>query len=229
MEDLSAALSVHSDGEHYSSANVDQDGYHNSGMSLLTVASQCDTSAADLERTVSPYNDEVSPKTYQSLVKEVRDNFDFYSGTNGQVSSPMDAGSFTESLSYGSNRFPSVPSGSSYVSGESQGEQLQLTNIATTPNYAANPIPSPASVSTPSPAPSTPSFPSTGEVEQMVVQETGEIVITFNSHKAASACRNWYGALLQVVPEVLKPQPATRKDTMTISLPDEGKLFVGIK
>jgi len=211
VEDCSAGLSVQSDGEHFSSANVvDQDGYHNNSMSLLTVASQCETNstAIDLERTVSPFNDEVSPKTYQSLVKEVRDNFDFYPGP---ASSPMD--SFDECLSYGSsNRFPSVPSGSGYVSGESQGEQLQLTAVA-------NPLPSPASVSVPSPALSTP--PSL--VEQHVSLDTGEVTVTFNSHTAASVCRNWYGALMQVVPEVLKPQPVARKELMTINLPDDGK------
>jgi len=225
VEDFSAGLSVQSDGEHFSSANVvDQDGYHNNSMSFLTVASQCETNSTvdDLERTVSPYNDEVSPKTYQSLVKDVRDNFDFYPGNNGQASSPMD--NFVECPSYGSsNRFPSVPSGSGYVSGESQGEQLQLTAVTTTPNYVANPMPSPASVSTPSPAPSTPSSQNTSEVEQVVLEDTGEVMITFNSHKAASDCRNWYGALMQVVPEVLKPQPVTRKESMNINLPDGGK------
>ena len=219
---------MQSDGEHYSSANViDQDGYHNSGMSLLTVASQCETNTtvADLERTVSPYNDEVSPKTYQSLVKDVRDNFDVYQGSNGQASSPMDSSfnSFAEYVSCGSsNRFPSVPTGSGYVSGESQGEQLQLAAVSSAPNYA-NPMPSPASVSIPSPAPSTPSSQITSEVEQVVLPDTGEIMITFNNHKAASDCRNWYAALMQVVPEVLKPQPVTRKESMTIKLPDDGK------
>lgn len=204
------------DGGHASSVNVDQDSHFGD----LLLVSQCETpSADDLERNVSPFADEMSPKTYQEMVKSIRE--DPYqpplAGPN-QVSSPMDANpTFSEYLSHGSQHV-TTPTG--YVSTESQAEQLQLT---TSMNSIINPAPSPSVVQ----SPMTPGTPGSsgiqyGDVEQILSVDGSEVNVVFNSHKSASACRNWYGALFHVVPEVIKPQQNTKKEHLQIKIPSNG-------
>ena len=202
--------------------NVDQ----YSHFDTLAVESQCETpSADDLERNVSPFAAEMSPKTYQEVVKSVKE--DIYPPLQGlnQVSSPMDGSqSFVEYLSHGSH--VTTPHGSNYISTESQGEQLQLTTSAPVINPAPSPmiVQSPITPMTPNtPGIQTPSTPvvQCSEVEQ-TLSDGPEVNVYFNSHKSANLCRNWYGALLQVVPEIVKPQQGTRKEHILMKLPDEG-------
>ena len=200
--------------------NVDQ---HNH-FDTLAVVSQCEMpSADDLERNVSPFAAEMSPKTYQEVVKSVKE--DIYPPLQGhnQVSSPMDGSqSFVEYLSHGSQHV-TTPHGSNYISTESQGEQLQLTTSSPMINAAPSPmiIQSPLTPNTPGiQMPCTP-VAQCSEVEQ-TLSDGPEVNVYFNSHKSAGICRNWYGALLQVVTEVVKPQQGTRKEHIQIKLPDEG-------
>ena len=212
-------------------------------------------SAADLERNVSPFADEMSPKTYQEMVKSVKE--DIYPSLPGhQASSPMDGNAtFNEYLSHGSQVTTTPnPSASGYFSSESQGEQLQLTTSSSTINPAPSPmiVQSPMTPCTPGMKPCTPGVkpstpgvqsstpsiqPSTpgvqlntpampcSEVEQTLSMDGSEVNVFFNSHQSATNCRNWYGALFQVVPEVVKPQ-SMKKEHILIKLPEGGMLMV---
>ena len=55
-------------------------------MSSLAVASHCesDATAANWEMMVSPFQDEVTPKTYEALMKDVTENI-----SNSQMSSVL--------------------------------------------------------------------------------------------------------------------------------------------
>lgn len=197
---------------------VDQDSH----FDTLAVVSQCETpSAADLERNVSPYADEMSPKTFQEMVKSVKEDiYPMLQPGHNQVSSPMDGSvTFSECLSHGSQPV-TTPHASGYISNESQGEQLQLTTSSSMINPASSPmiVQSPMTPCTPG----TPA-PQCSEVEQTLSMDGSEVNITFNSHKSASICRNWYGALIQVVPEVVKPQQGMKKEHIQMLLPNDGK------
>lgn len=188
---------------------VDQDSHFDN-----LLVSQCETlSAADLERNVSPFDDEISPKTYQAMVKDV---YQPLPQGHNQVSFPMDSSlMFAENLSHGSQHVTTP----GYISSESaQGEQLQLTS-----STVINSMPSPLVAQSPM-TPMTPSTPSMqcSEVEQTLSMDGSEVNIVFNSHKSAATCRDWYGALVQVVPEVVKPQQFVKKEHLQIKVPDEG-------
>ena len=198
----------------------------------------------------------MSPKTYQEMVKSVKEDIYPPIQGHGQVSSPMDgSATFNEYFSHGSHVTTPNPSASGYFSSESQGEQLQLDTSssiftpAPSPMIAQSPMtpgilkpgtpgvqPSTPGVqsSTPSVQPSTPGTPGVqfgtpgecSEVEQALSMDGSEVNVVFNSHKSATGCRNWYGALFHVVPEVVKPQQNMKKEHIQIKLPEGGMLMV---
>jgi len=219
VEEFAGDFSPQCEGGHasqYNSMNVDQ----NDCLDGLLMASQCETpSAADLERNVSPFADEMSPKTYHEMVKSITDNGYTPLQGHNQVSSPMDSNlTFAECLSRGSQHV-TTPHPSGCISTESQGEQLHLITSTST-NSIVNPAPSPSIVQSPM-TPGTPGI-QCNEVEQILSPNGSEINVIFNSHKSASNCREWYGALVQVVPEVVKPQQTMKKEHLLIKLPQEG-------
>ena len=210
--------------------NVDQFGL----VGALPEVTQFETSSlADLERNVDPFAAELSPKTYQEVVQSVKnDIYPLQPQGHGQASSPMeDGGTFNEYFSHGSQQVTTPhQSVSGYISSESLAEQLQLTTSSSIINPAPSPMiaQSPMTPCTPgTQKPCTPVQPNTpsaqcSEVEQMLSMDGSEVNVVFNSHKSATGCRNWYGALVQVVPEVVKPVQSMKKELIQIKLPEGG-------
>ena len=112
-----------------------------------------------------------------------------------------------------------MPQASGQVSCESQDKQLQQSS-------SLDSIPSP-SILLSLMTPCTPGI-QCSEVEQTLSMDGSEVNVVFNSHKSASNCQNWYGALIQVVPEVLKPQPFVKKEYIQIKLPEDGMQIMNV-
>lgn len=178
--------------------------HKDSQFDSLLLESQCKApSVVDLERNVIPFDDEVSPKTHQELIKEV-------ACQHNQVSSSMDTNQLlSECLSHDSQHI-TMPHPSSY---ESQGEHLQLAasvaNPPSSPSISQNPITC-----------TTPGGIHNSEVEQTLSMDGSEVNVYFSSHNSASICQNFYGALDRSVPEVVKAQQ--RELHLQIKLPDNG-------
>ena len=246
---------------HHNSTSIDQYGQ------LDALASHSETpSAADLERNVDPFADEMSPRIFQEMLKSVKEDiypyrpFQGYNEANG-----MDRNlTFNECCSHGSQDI--ATSTSLYYT--SQNEQLQLTtsssfaessditiwnstlsvqdnNLSVQDNTYIRVQPSSPSIQNNSCVQdstsylwdstlqhsnqdnitciqhSTPAM-QCSEVQQVLSMNRLEVYITFKSDNSACICSNWYEKLLQVVPEVVKPQESTKRGHLHMKLPEGG-------
>ena len=193
------------------------------------------SSVADFEKNVNLYPDLMTPKAFLDV--------DTYP-LSPEISTSTDD-TFTECFS----QEVIAENPSSYVS---QDEELQLNPLALNiysispdiqkPCAPGTPITSDIHLNTsgmlstsdiyPSISGNQPNTPSAqySEVEQSLSMDGSEVNIVFNSHKSATSCRNWYGAVMQVVSEVVKPVQSVKKEFLQIKLPGGGNtMLIGVK